>query len=193
MDWDFVYVGSNDGNLYAIGNLSSEIQTITAAAQATATADAQSIAEASATAATIELSWDTYLQSIGNIVSESANSLPGIMIEASQQPCPEEQMPASFQFCGRHQVSIAGGSGKTWVALAIYASKEASSSALEQMEGGLQRSGWQEDDVDGLAHEHVCLTLVHDETSQAICYMTRDDALIVGYSYLSKSTRPKQH
>ena len=54
---------------------------------------------------------------------------------------------------------------------------------------GLQRIGWQVEEVDGLGQEHVCLTLVVNETSEALCYVVRDNSLIVGYSQLAVDAR----
>ena len=48
----------------------------------------------------------------------------------------------------------------------------------------MQRAGWQKQDVEGIDHDHTCLTLVQSGQSQAVCYVLRDDAVIVTSSGL---------
>jgi hypothetical protein len=53
---------------------------------------------------------------------------------------------------------------------------------MTNMSGGLLRSGWQSAEVDGLDHDHACVSLAQSESSEATCYLTRDDALIISHS-----------
>jgi len=183
-----VYATTEDGTLYALGNpeaVAARAQaTATAAAasaQATATAAAAS-AEATATAEALEAAWETYFSTeLAAAVTTAVSAFPGM----SASPAFEMDLgflPAGFTRVTGFDIAIAGGASNAWAELAIFPSKADASTGMANMSGGLQRSGWQLQEVEGLSHDHACLTLVQAERSQAFCYMTRDDALILTYS-----------
>ncbi|MEZ4499069.1 MAG: hypothetical protein R2839_03190, partial [Thermomicrobiales bacterium] len=137
------------------------------------------------TADALQQSWDKYFKEINDVLAERVSELPGVSFDpANLLPCEGPRFGFGVDRCARYLAFLSGGEGETWVALSVLESSSAANEAMETMHGGLIRSGWQPVDVEGLEHNHVCLTLVRGETSEAVCYITRDDALIVSYSYL---------
>jgi outer membrane protein assembly factor BamB len=205
-----VYIGIG-GTLYAFANLSPELQTATVVAQITATAqanldatatavqadiDATSIAVAQATATgeaqamatqeAIQVEWNTYFWTdVRDALASEVAEYPGVSIGSFESLGPGsggEFIPSGFSRSAMYPIIIAGGSASATVTLAIYPSKDDADSAMESMSGGLIRSGWESQDGKGLDHNHACLTIRYTERSEALCYMTRDDVLIVSYS-----------
>ncbi len=172
-----VYFSTEDGMVYALGNPA----VAAASSGATATAVAAT-AEATAAAAALEAAWDAYFSTdLAAAVTAAVSAFPGM----SASPAFEMDLgflPAGFTRVTGFDIAIAGGASNAWAVLAIFPSSEEASSGMANMSGGLQRSGWQLQDVDDLAHDHACLTLAQTERSQAFCYVTRDDALILTYS-----------
>ena len=200
-----VYVHSEDGVLYAFGNPSPEVATATAVANLTATAEAAAMAtvraeenaafDATATAeAEIRIAAETEMQRWqdyfwGGIHDEFATrvaAIPGMSLaEHGDRDGSAPLIPENYDQGSQYRVLIAGGSAGASVTLLIFPSKQDADTAMETMSGGLARSGWESRKGDGLKHDNACLTVVHSSSAEAVCYVTRDDALIVSYSTIN--------
>ena len=195
-----VYVGSTDTNLYAIGNLTT-VQTATAEAMMTETAVAiamqtaaaeagmteTAVANAMATQEAVQLSWQNYFWTdITGALSEEVAELPGMSIDdfGNLNSGSDTYLPDGYSHASMYPIRIAGGSALALVTLAIFPSKADADTAMETMSGGLIRSGWESQEAKGLDHDHACLTIQHTEWSEALCYMTREDVLIISYSHV---------
>lgn len=162
-----------EANIYA---------TQVAIAEATATAEAQ----IAATQEAIQAEWGTYFWTdIRDALASKISEYPGVSIadfDALGPGSGGEFVPSGSSRNAMYPIVIAGGSASATVTLAIFPSKTDADAAMESMSGGLARSGWETEKGDGLDHDHACLTVQHSDFSEAVCYMTRDDALIVSYS-----------
>jgi outer membrane protein assembly factor BamB len=173
----------------AVANITATAQsnidaTSTAIAGQTATAEAQVFATSEA----IQLSWQNYFWTdIENALSAELADLPGVSIdtEGHLTSGSDNYLPDGYSRVGIYPIQIAGGSASALVSLLIFPSKDEADTAMETMTGGLIRSGWETQKVKGLDHDHTCLTIEQTSWSEAICYMTRDDALIVSSSGVS--------
>jgi outer membrane protein assembly factor BamB len=158
--------------------------TTTAVAGQTATAEAQAFATSEA----IQLSWQNYFWTdIEGALSAELAELPGVSIETEGHLTSgsDNYLPDGYSRVAIYPIQIAGGSASALVSLLIFPSKDDADTAMETMTGGLIRSGWETQKVKGLDHDHTCLTIEQTSWSEAICYMTRDDALIVSSSGVS--------
>ncbi len=200
-----VYVHSEDGRLSAFGNPSPELATATAVANLTATAAAAVIATAraeedaaigaTATAETeiriaaeteMERWQDYFWRDINDEFATGVGAIPGMSLaDHGDRDGSIPLIPEGYDQGAQYRVSIAGGSAGASVNLLIFPSKGAADTAMETMSGGLARSGWESRKGDGLKHNNACLTVVHTSSAEAVCYVTRDDALIVSYSSIS--------
>src|SRR5690606_37167003 len=117
-------------------------------------------------------------------LAASVGALPGMSVDQSPNFVALSAMhtPNWYSRAADYPVAIAGGSASASVTLAIFPSKDDADSALDTTTAELARSGWESRNVEGLDHHHTCLVARHVESSEALCYMTRDDALIVSYS-----------
>jgi outer membrane protein assembly factor BamB len=178
-----VYVGSGDGDLYAIAEASTAevIATVTANAAATGTAEV----EATATAVAQEIAWERYFKAIGTTMAESSGLPPGLDVDGAGPVWTSEFLPITWVRGATYPVSVTGSSDEPWTTLLVLPSKDEADAAYAGFTGGLLRSGWQERDVEGIANNHACLVIVQNGQSQGICYVTRDDVLIVSYSFVS--------
>ncbi len=197
-----VYFGSDDGSVYALAIPSPEQQTAVAEAQAaaeTATAEAQASAtSAAATAEAIETSWENYSNQLGTALIDHSDSLPGLHIvsdggggdgdfECGHPTYGNSRIPTDYNRCYWYEAEMTGGNTDdwAWTAIGFYDSAEEVEAIYQEVSNGLIRSGWQSEDVDGLDHDHTCLTRVTGSSTQAVCSVTRGNAIIVSYSYLS--------
>lgn len=200
-----VYLHSKDGTLYAIGNPPPELATATAVANLTATAAADAAAtaraeeraafEATATAqaaaqAAIEADlqkWQQYFWiDIHEAFADGVADIPGMSVaDHGDRDGSDSLIPHGYARGSQYRVLIAGGSASASVSLLIFPSKNDADLAMEMMSGGLARSGWESKKGKGLEHNHACLTIEYSSSSEAVCYMTRDDALIVSYSSIT--------
>jgi len=166
---------------------------VTATAQAHLDATSTSIAGATTTAethifATAEaerLAWQAYFWTdIRDAFDAEVANLPGMSVvdRTWAGGAGTDLIPDGWSQASDYPVVIAGGSASGLVTLLIFPSKADADTAMETMRGGLLRSGWESQKGKGLKHNHACLTVERSGSSEAVCYMTRDDALIVGYS-----------
>jgi len=155
--------------------------TATSVAGATATVEM----EAMATEEAVRVSWQDYFWTdITGALSEHVAELPGVSVGdfSTLNSGSGWYVPEGYSRASIYPIVIAGGSAAASVTLAIFPSKDDADTAMENMSGGLLRSGWESQKGTGLKHNHACLTIQHADSSQALCYMTRDDALISSYS-----------
>lgn len=155
-----VYVGSGDGGVYAIRSSPEGLQ-------------------ASA--------WKAYFENIGHVLSASARAIPGLQVSSvPSDPLGLNSVliPEGFVHSASYPAEVVGGSGETTASLLIFQNSAEVDTAHANMTGGLVRSGWQLRDVEGLGHSYSCLLLAHSDSSQAVCYLARGDAMIVSISVL---------
>ena len=191
-----VYVGSDDGNVYAIGNPTEEmvatqaaIQTEVAATQvAVETAEAIYRATVEAQQAT-EQTWADYFSTMVARLRGSDNLPAGFSIGDWLGLSQSDVLPAGWSQGVQFPVDLLGDGDSSGIVLTIYESKESADAAYDGITSGLLRAGWQSQDVDGIDHNHTCLSLVRDGGSTAICYVTRDEAIITTYSFLPFEAR----
>jgi hypothetical protein len=171
----------------AVANITATAQaqidaTATTIAGATATIEAQ----ATATQEAIQTEWNTcFWTDIPDALASEVAKYPGVSLGSFEALGPGsggEFIPSGSSRSAMYPIVIAGGSASATVTLAIFPSKEDADDAMDSISGGLLRSGWESQKGKGLDHNHACLTIQHTEWSEAVCYMTRDDVLIVSYS-----------
>ncbi len=167
--------------LTAFGNPTPEMRTATAQAQATAEARAFATSEA------IQLSWQNYFWTdIYDAFSTGVAEFPGMSVDrTSNIRIAESYVPGGYTQIAYYPVPIEGGPASAMVLLAIFPSKDDADTAMENITGGLIRSGWETQDIKALDHNHICLTVEYSSMSEALCYVTRDDALIISYSAIT--------
>lgn len=179
-----------------VNETATAIAGITATAQAYIDATATTIAGATATAQAnvmataqaIQLSWENYFWTdIYGAFSTAVAEFPGMSVDrTSRIRIAESYVPEGASHIAYYPVPIAGGTASAMVLLAVFPSKDDADAAMENISGGLLRSGWSSQDGKGLKHNHVCLTVSYSSSSEALCYMTRDDALIISYSTIGQ-------
>jgi outer membrane protein assembly factor BamB len=175
-----VIFATEDGTLYTLGNPAASAAKI----EATATAAAAS-AESTAAAAMLEDAWSTYLSTdLAGAFTANVAALPGMNVISFDIGINVDTaaIPEGYDRIIAFPVAISGGASATWTVLAIFPSADDASAAMANMSGGLLRSGWQSQEVDSLDHDHACLSLSTADSSQAICYMARDDTLLISHS-----------
>ncbi len=158
--------------------------TATTIAGATATIEAHAMATAEA----IQLAWQQYLWTdIRDAFSAEVEKMPGMsVLDHGGRDSSHSLIPEGSSRGAQYLVMIAGGSASASVTLQIFPSKKDADTAMETMSGGLVRSGWESRKGKGLDHNNACLTVQQMSFSEAVCYMTRDDALIISYSTVSQ-------
>jgi hypothetical protein len=143
------------------------------------------VAAAVATHQALEDSWNAYFQTeLPAALGTVTNALSGLSMGEIDPAPSDPYLATDYNRGASYDFSIVGGSASAWVALTIFPFSDDADTALQNLSGGLLRSGWQTADVK-LDHDHACLTVVHGETSEAVCYLTRHDALIVSHSDVS--------
>jgi hypothetical protein len=162
-----VYVGSDDHNVYALGIPNPEV---------TATVHAEGA---------LDDAWDQYFTQFGAALSTSDRLPAGFAVAPQANPTTQVWSPSGWSRGASYPVDISAAKGDvSAIDALVLGSTKVAEAATTQVVDALRRAGWQQHNVKCINHDHTCLTLQQGGQSQAVCYVLRDDVVIVTSSAL---------
>jgi len=196
-----VYVGSSDGNVYAIGLSEAEVMAANATAtqeQANSNATAtQQTANRNSTATIVaiptatyeakEAEWGGYFFDIGfNLqwLAENSPDFPRGLAFDDDEPMAGDDFGDRSAVYGASFTENSSGLALNGVGVGIFATDAEAAAWVRDTIDGQLRVGWKKVASDRIDGDHTCLALADNDGVYAICYAQRGRVVISGFSTL---------